>query len=250
VDAGRIGVARLMSAPGRRVSCNEVLRLARRVFQATGMGPGCETEPAQAVAWLEMHARAGLACLNADLEALAAAEPAAPRVARMVDGVETLDGQGGSALPVLQDAVALAGASRTPLRLAVDRVRTPGWLAPCLAAAGSDVPLWGIAESDGGVLRVTRGPGGMVLHGVVGLDVLAGRGCAIRLGDGPPPTPPGAGWALEAADLRRRREEALRAGVMVDAVVWDALSAFARRALVPASEHSRRRGAGGGDDNL
>jgi hypothetical protein len=239
-----------MPAAHRRVSGNEVLRLARRVFQAMGVGPGGEVEPAKAVVWLEMHALGGLACLQADLEALQSVAPGRHRMVQRVAGVETLDGEGGSALFALQDAVALALASPSPVCVAIDRVRTPCWLAPCLAAAAAGPRLWGMAESDGWVLEVARAPEGVVLHGVESVDALAGRRCAIRIGDGPPPAPPVAAWTLDADALRRRRAHALDAGVTVDAALWDALSAIARRTLVPASEHSRRHGAGGGDDNL
>ncbi len=233
----------------RRMSVNEVLRLARRVLIATGAGPGCEEEPAQAVTWLQARGLDGLAALHADLDALRRVPPSAPRVVRDVDGRLELQAHGASALYLLLDAVALVAAEQCPLSIA--GARSPLWLAPCLAlAAPPGADRWGAAAAAGetvlqvavdarGAVAVHGGPAGHALHGLA---------CDLTLGHGAPP-PWRARWSLDASELDRRHGTAVREGVHAPAQVFAELAVVSRGALVPESERSRERGAGGGDDN-
>jgi len=159
-----------------------------------------------------------------------------------------LQGHGASGLILLLDAVALAVAEGAPVR--VSALCSPLWLAPCLAAGARGTALWGAAVAGGEtVLQVAvDAAGAAVRKGGPPPHALHGLACEVRLGQGAPPAAP-AGWALKAGVLERRRHGAVRDGVQVPAAAWEALAVFARQALVPESEASRARGAGGGDDN-
>ncbi len=64
-----------------------------------------------------------------------------------------------------------------------------------------------------------------------------------------PPPRPGFVESVNADELARRFVSSLDRGIPVDVIVWREIDAIAGRVQVPASEESRRKGAGGGDAN-
>ena len=73
--------------------------------------------------------------------------------------------------------------------------------------------------------------------------------CSLVLDREPPAALPPGGWQVDHDGLEARHRAALDRGVTLDAHDWKRLGLVAQEALVPESEASRERGAGGGDDN-
>jgi len=247
----------------RRVSLNEVLRIARRAMLALGIGPSGDREPGEAVAWLESRGLGGVWTLAADVDALRARGAAAPAIREQAPQRLRLDAGGASGLllaPLAVDWLAAhAAAEGAGVRrdeavgagVVVERLRSPLWVLPALAAAAG-VGIWAQARDAAGapVLCADRGEGGPSLMLWHPPQTLAGRCVDLELGAGSPsPAAGGAQRTLAAADLDAAHRAALERGCRVDAQRWQRLLAVAREVLVPESQQSRTRGAGGGDDD-
>ncbi len=241
----------MAAAPGR-VTVNEVVRVSRRVFAALGTGPGCEREGADAVAWLETRGLAGLATLHADLPALRRLGATPWQVRHESPGRLEMDGRGGSAVLAAPAVVDWLAGEGEAAGVELASVRSPLWLLPPLAARCTETVAWLEARGPGLLLRAwCDGAGGFEVTLPDPPARLAGRIVDVRGGrGGPPAAPPDpATPQLAAPDLDRRQWAALRDGLAVPRDLWHALVAVAREVLVPESEQSRARGAGGGDDN-
>jgi hypothetical protein len=84
-----------------------------------------------------------------------------------------------------------------------------------------------------------------VMTGDLPVDVvLSGMMTAVRA-----PARPRSVQVVDAARLDDALNRSLAEGIAVDDAVWARIGAVASRVLVPASEESRARGAGGGDAN-
>lgn len=246
-----------------RVSQNEVYRTAQRALEAAGAPFGLDRDGALAVAWLEARQLPGLELLAVALGRLDGAFDsfAAPEL----DGTPAVLDLAGRPAVVASGAVLdclglLRDRRGGPAPLSLRRCRWPLFLLPALAAAsvgGTGFLLrWRygaatvtcIAEPSGRcriVLESSRIDLGQVVRSSGPVEVLvqertssvrhAGRADHARIVDAE---------TLEAA-LRRT----LTAGILVDDALWARIGEVAARVLVPPSDESRQRGAGGGDPN-
>lgn len=196
-------------------SLNEIAVLSRKAARGAGMAWGLAEEAGDAVRWLEERGLPGCRALAGSL------------VRRDGCGTPRRDGivwtaQGAALCPVTLGA-AIAD---DPVRLEGFRARAviePILLAPFVAWAGRPATLaW-----DSAVLSIRNGTlrlAGNALSGTP-VDVVAARA------SGQP------------------RQPTIRSRADVDASTLTTLDLFAQRTYAPATEASRRTGAGGGDAN-
>jgi len=245
-------------AGGRRVTINEVLRLSRRVFLALGVGPGCEREPAQAVTWLEARGLPGLATLAADLERLRGAAAQGLRIAAEEGagpGELRVDAGAGATLWAASGAVDWLLSRPPGARVRIGNAFSPLWPVPLLAARSAERGFWLEARGPDAALQlVAHGTGddalGVETSG--SLQALAGAQTEVVIGTGPLPRPArleAPAVTLDAVTLDSRHRDSLHHGLRADPEIWERLLALGRESLVPASQASLARGAGGGDDN-
>lgn len=215
------------SASAPRRTLNEVETTVRKAALGAGLGEGLAEDTARATAWLAAH---GLPSVETALEALGQdAAEAARQGARVV--------RDGSVARFPQAAVAVAGPSALDL-LAAGPDGTEAFLeapdAPLLVlglAGAAAIPI--VIDGDGQPLA-RIGPGGAWASE----GVREQRPSVVRLA-GPIPT------GAEQEGLVPLRPSDASVAIAVDA--WAALSALAARRLVPATDASRRHGAGAGE---
>jgi hypothetical protein len=239
-----------------QVSQFEIHRLVQRALEALGGGYGVDRDGARAVAWLEAHGLPGLAALAADLPGLERGIQS-PRLETGSSGNLAIDAGGTS-------AIAFAGAAIDLLctypaaegsGLHIRACRSALFLIPAAVenAAGAAVRLhWRHATVEIG------SRGGFRLFLAAGKDLVGSlleagpcdvevRKMSERL-SWPAPLP-GSVEDVNADELARRFARSLNRGITVDPLIWRRIDAVAARVQVPASEESRRKGAGGGDAN-
>jgi hypothetical protein len=246
------------------VSQNEIYRLTQRALEGSGAPHGTDRDGAFAVAWLEARGLPGLVLLAAALDRLEGAfAPLAPP--RRDDDAAVLDLQGrpviawgGAVLDCFE--LLTAGPAGAPL-LRVQSCRWPLFLLPFAARraeSGRGTRLrWG--EGDAAVFVSANPPGdpaagcrivcagdpdAVMMSDLPADVVLSGMMTAVRA-----PARPRSVQVVDAARLDDALNRSLAEGIAVDDAVWARIGAVASRVLVPASEESRARGAGGGDAN-
>lgn len=239
-----------------RVSQNEVYRVAQRALEALGAPHGVDTDGAGAVAWLEARGLPGVALLAMALGRLAGAfEPLTPPYRAEQEAVVDLAGRPAIAWAgsLVDGLDVLAGAGG---RLRLKACRWPLFLLPA-AGRGRGLRLrWPVGT---GTVACSADPAGGCR--IVGEGLAGSLDAALR-DDGPADVVlvtststvraaerSEVAQVLDAAALDERLGRTLAEGIEVEAAAWAAASAMARRVLVPASEQSRLRGAGGGDAN-
>jgi hypothetical protein len=242
------------------VSQNEVYRLTQRALEGSGAPHGTDRDGAYAVAWLEARGLPGLGMLAAALDRMEGAfAPLAPP--RREEDTAVLDLQGRPAVAwcgAVLDCFELltAGPAGVSL-LRVQSCRWPLFLLPFAARraeSGRGTRLrWGegasavflSADPAAGCRIVCAGDPDSVMTGDLPADVvLSGMMTAVRA-----PARPRSVQVVDAARLDAALQRSLAEGIAVDDSVWARVGAVASRVLVPASEESRARGAGGGDAN-
>jgi hypothetical protein len=245
------------------VSQNEVYRLTQRALEGSGAPHGIDRDGAFAVAWLEARGLPGLAMLAAALDRMQGAF-AALAPPRRDDDAAVLDLQGRPAIAwggAVLDCFELMTAS--PAGASLLRVRSCRWplfllpFAARRAESGRGTRLrWGegetavflSADAAAGCRIVCAGESGDLAAAMTGdlqADVvLSGMMTAVRA-----PARPRSVQVVDAARLDAALNRSLAEGIAVDDAVWARIGAVASRVLVPASEESRARGAGGGDAN-
>jgi len=235
-----------------QVSQFEIHRLIQRAMEALGAGYGVDRDAARAVTWLQARGLPGLAVFDRELSALESGLP----VARLQgeSGGETIIELGGSAIACAGAVADLALAKFrqfTNARIRLRACTAPLFLIPALV----DAALPGASLNwlvDGGEVSVIAGGGEatVFLPPEMSLnEALAGpRGDTLLSVPALAP-PPDLVAALSPAQMADRLNWVLSRGVDVDPALWRRLDAVAARVQVPASEESRKRGAGGGDVN-
>jgi len=244
-----------------RASKYEVHSLCKRAFAGLGFVDGADDDAAAMVAWAEVNGLRGLQRLAAVLDGLDGSQSGRLELIARDRCSAELDAGGQSVLAVGPAAVELAGV----LAAASDRAEVllrdcrdqpfAVSLAAGLAARGQRVELrWREGDEllhcccDGGAARLYRGPA----DGAIAADLLqirvapAGQYSAGQYSAGQPPADERpADWSLDA-DIAHC---ALARGIQPPEALWQSLLGYGQRRLVPATEASRQRGAGGGDAN-
>lgn len=246
-----------------RVSQNEVYRLAQRALEGSGAPYGTDRDGAFAVAWLEARGLPGLVLLAAALDQLEGAFAPLPPPRREGEAaILDLEGRpavawGGSVFDCFE---LLTGRPAGASLLRVRSCRWPLFLLPFAARraeSGRGTRLrWG--EGEGAVFltadpatgcRIVCAGEGRDLAAVMNGDlpaevVLSGMMTAVRS-----PARPRSVQVVDAIRLDAALDRSLAEGIDVDDALWARVADAASRVLVPASEESRARGAGGGDAN-
>lgn len=244
-----------------RISQNEIYRMGQRALEGAGAPYGLDREGARATAWLEARGLPGLAILAASLPAMGGAfAPLPPPRQRGSAGELDLAERpclawAGAVLDCFTLLVPDAGAD-----LLVRRARWPLSLLPALvpmARRGRGLRLSWEGQGGGficsvgptGACRIagTRLPGGLrqALLSPDPVDAaIRDARSAVR---GPDRDP--AARVIDDAALDAALGRSLAEGVEVEDALWNTITTAAARVLVPASEESRARGAGGGDAN-
>jgi hypothetical protein len=244
-----------------RVSQNEVYRTARRALEAAGAAYGVDRDGAHAVAWLAAHGLPGPALLAASLDLMDGAfAPLSPP--RRVPGTPTID-LGGR--PAVAWAAALIDCLDLAQRAGMERLRLracrwPLFLLPAALRyaergraiqlrwnAGAAVVICGLDSASGCRIVVEDGPadlGSLFLNSAPVAVVLDAAGRNSRAGERAAKV-----QLVDAAALDAALTRSLSEGIEVDAAIWARIAGAAQLVLVPASEESRTRGAGGGDAN-
>lgn len=246
-----------------RVSQNEVYRAAQRALEAAGAPFGIDRDGALAVAWLEARQLPGLDLLAVALGRLDGAF--GPFAAPEMDSTPAvLDLEGRPALAasgaVLDCLGLLRDRQEQPVRLSIRRCRWPLFLLPALAtAAGGGTGFllrWRygaakvtcIAEPTGRcriVLESSRIDLGQVVRSSGPVEALVqDRTSSVRQASRADPA-----RIVDAETLEVALRRTLTAGILVDDALWTRIGEVAARVLVPPSDESRQRGAGGGDPN-
>jgi hypothetical protein len=245
------------------VSQNEVYRLTQRALEGSGAPHGTDRDGAFAVAWLEARGLPGLVLLAAALDRMEGAfAPLAPPRREEETAILDLQGRpavawGGAALDCFE--LLTAGPAGASL-LRVQSCRWPLFLLPFAARraeSGRGTRLhWGEGESavflsadPAAGCRIVCAGEDRDFASVMAADppkdvVLSGMMTAVRA-----PARPRSVQVVDAARLDAALNRSLAEGIAVDDAVWARVGAVASRVLVPASEESRTRGAGGGDAN-
>ena len=225
------------------VTLNEVQRACQKALFGAGVPAGLDDDAANATVWLEARGLSALAAFAGALESCAQ-DPSGCTVTETAPGV--VDASGCSATLagslVIDLAVARANAKGTAT-LKVTRLKDPQFLVPWAAEYFEDD--WGFSLTWNGRAASVHSAGGVMLLGDWAspdegpCDVTV----ACRYsepGGSNEPLP----VAYRGADLESRAKLTLSTGLEVDDAVWQMISRHAQRALVPATEESRARGAG------
>ena len=220
------------------------------------MPAGLDIEVAQATAWLVAR---GLPAFDSLIQGLGRASDRQAFCFSEVasgDPLNATNKEGALIAPALVDLV-VANAGETVGRLAVGSLCAALYLLPAAARYASDgwcfhfelLGAGGVAfqlqvEPDAGVsIAATRDGDVTALEGISGLDVQA---CCTRSIDALPNRDESSTTILaDAASLAEVEAKTLGNGVEVESETWDLLTTFALKVLVPATEESRQRGAGG-----
>jgi hypothetical protein len=242
-----------------QVSQFEIYRICQRTLEGLGAPYGIDRDGAAAAVWLEARGLPGLACLAGDLEQLqkpSAFAGLSPR--RSGTGSAELDAVNRPAIAFAGGAVdyLLPLALRAPDgrgQLTIRQCRSPLFLLPAAIAAASAEARLRLAWGD---IAFDIGPDALAVEVASHrswLEALSEAGPAtVRLehhrGMTPASGPASKDESIQA-QLALAYERSLQQGVWVHDGLWQRLSKTAARVQVPASEASRRKGAGGGDAN-
>ena len=246
------------------VSWNELQRTCQKAFRGLGVPAGADDDSAFAVLWLQSRGFDALTPLDAALSALECASPRPLRLARREGEVDRLDAGGQPAVSIASDALdfavarAVEGGTRAEVLLV--RVKGGSFVAGALArrpmsGCSARVEWWdgetqlGLDVASDGTCRLSAAPPDRA-----GADGGLGRETVRILVDGPGR----ARWmewnspqcvTADDAELERRTMHSVTHGIDVPDGSWTRLLAFAKQTLVPATNASRERGAGGGEYN-
>jgi len=246
-----------------RVSQNEVYRLAQRALEGSGAPHGIDRDGAFAIAWLEARGLPGVAMLAAALDRMEGAFAPLPPPHRVGEAA-ILDLEGRPAVAwgagVFDCFELLTSGPAAASLLHVRSCRWPLFLLPFAARraeSGRGTRLrWGegetavflTADPAAGCRIVCAGEGRDLAAAMTGdllADVvLSGMMTAVRS-----PARPRSVQVVDTARLDAALQRGLAEGIAADDALWARIAAVASRVLVPASEESRARGAGGGDAN-
>ena len=246
------------------VSWNELQRTCQKAFRGLGVPAGADDDSASAMLWLQARGLDALTPLGAALSALECAIPRPLRLARREGEVAMLDAGGQPAVSIASDALdfAVARAVEGGTRAEVLLVRVEGgcFVAGALAhrpmsGCCARVEWWdgetqlGLDVASDGACRLSAAPPDRA-----GADGGPGRQTVRIVFDGSGRTR----WmewnsprsvTTDDAELERRAMHSVTHGIDVPDALWIRLLAFAKRTLVPATNASRERGAGGGEYN-
>lgn len=242
------------------VSRNEVYRVAQRALESVGAAYGTDRDGAAAVAWLEARGLPGVELLAAALDRLPGAfEPLTPP--REEDGRSVIDlaGRPSIAWPGtlidFADLVADQGRAlvvqdcRWPLFLVAAAAQRPEGSRPLtLRWSLGEGSITGVVHSGSSCRIVGEQLKGNLAEALrddnpTDVTVTASRS-NVRAAERAAPAE-----VLGAEALDEALQRSLADGIAVDPEVWRRVSEAAKHVLVPPSDISRRRGAGGGDDN-
>lgn len=238
-------------------SLNEVDRICQKAAEAAHAPAGLDTDAARGAAWLVARGLPALGDLTHDLTRFPDLA-AACRFHRkdLRDGVVEADGKAGAAIaPLLIDLlVARATADGGPGKLRVSGLTAPLFLLPPAvhyAEAGWHVRLSLAADPARAELRAAGGDA-LVLGSAADIADLfeTGRRWTLEAVCARAPDYPDDGdeprlsVLCNAKELAAAAAASLADGVSPDPEAWARLQLLAAKVLVPASEQSRRRGAG------
>lgn len=243
-----------------RVSRNEVYRMAQRALDSVGAAYGVDRDGAAAVAWLEARGLPGVELLVAALDRLPGAfEPLEPP--REEDGRSVIDLAGRPSLACpgtlidYADLVADQGRAlvvhscRWPIFLLAAAAQRPEGSRPLtLRWSPGEGCITGVVHSGSSCRIVGEGLSGDLAQALrdgspADVTVTASRS-NVRTTERATPA-----QVLGAEALDEALQRSLADGIAVDPAVWTRASEAAKQVLVPPSDTSRSRGAGGGDDN-
>ena len=243
-----------------RVSQFEIYRICQRALEGLGAPYGIDRDGAAAAVWLEARGMPGLALLAGDLERLEKPNAFAGLAPHMT-GAQSAELDAGG-----RSAIVFAGAAADFLlllafrsadgrgQLDIQHCRSPLFLLPPAVAAVSAKASLRLAWGD---VAVDIGPDGLSVQTASGrpwrMALSAAGPVSVRLEYHRSAAPPASGSGSKdesiQAQLAFAYDRSLQEGVTVDEEIWQRLSAIAAWVQVPASEVSRRTGAGGGDAN-
>lgn len=240
-----------------RRSLNEVERTCQKAAEGAGAPAGLDVDAGRGAAWLAARGLPVLAELAHDLTSFADLA-AACRFDRECAHAATLqadDKAGAVVAPLLIDLlVARAASEEAPAALAVGGLTAPLFLLPPAARYGAEgwcFQLSLASDARRAALHVADGGRAEILaHADCDVAALFAGGrawtleaaCApARLATGDAPS---LGVLRNAEHLAAAAEKSLAEGVSPDPEAWERLNRLATKVLVPASEQSRRRGAG------
>ena len=247
------------------VSWNELQRTCQKALRGLGVPAGADDDAAFAVLWLQARGFDALTPLDAALSALERTPPRPLRLERRDDGVDVLDAAGQPAVSVASDALDLALARAFEQGACSDALLTRVEGGIVVAGTLPQRPIPGDRRAEvhwrergvrcrldiaaDGECRVCTTTGQGAEHGLgLGRD-------AVRIVLGEPRRGQGAerglSWSIDAdhGTLEHRAMDSVTRGIEVPGALWTRLLEFAKRTLVPASNASRERGAGGGEYN-
>ncbi len=236
------------------VSANEVLRTVEWILRGRGIDCGNEDAAAHAATWLALAYPGALAGLLSELAVVGAVAPLAPLSLERVNRRAVIDAGGASALLVFPLVLDWLAAIDWPGDVEVDlkRLASPLWCLGHLARLDGAPALRVVArDSDGACAIVARRAANARVDAALAESTAIWGRCFDTTIErsGEPLDERGYAERLSADRLSEMRRRALASGIRVSSCDWQALSAHAYEAFVPASVTSRERGAGGGDDN-
>ena len=253
-----------------RRTLNEVHRTCQKAAEGAGAPAGLDSDAAEAAVWLAARGLDVLDGLAGELERLAGQ----PEGCALEDGapLDATGKAGALVAPLLVDLLVAralsdgrAMADGRARRLEVTGLTSPLFLLPPAARYAADGWHFRFALAGDARYVLSAGPDGAAILGPAGTgagggagalagaagfglratcarsaDGLAEDGEAGLTEDGEPDLAVLADAESLTAAAARNWEE----GVQASPALWDRLQVFARKTLVPATEESRRRGAG------
>jgi hypothetical protein len=225
------------------LSLNEIEVTVRKAALGAGLPLGLAEDAGAVAGWL---AAGGFPVAELMQEALASPHAGEPRLLRAGQIYRSAAGEGPcSALRLLPSAcdlvlAAASGGGGTAVEAVVD-LPVLAVAQAAIACAGGATPL---AVEIEGRLRAATGGGRTAIVGTAA-ELSELRSAPVRI-RGVRDEDFTAASAERTADLARARRSALEAGVRVEEAAWRQIETLAARTLVPATAHSRERGAGAG----
>ncbi len=240
-----------------KVSINEVERLVEKAARGMGAFPGADTDAGLIVAWLAVHGLPGVALAARDLADTAEIIDCGALTISGGPGRWQVDAGGRSLLLIagtlLDLAVAdAARAADSVGRIQVSSARSPLFLIPVAVQAAEPDRAFSFESTNRlARIRVAVAGDGPRVEWRATADLTGTDPTDITIVYGP--VPDGSdrlAAGLSADDLAGQEKNAFATGVLVEEGPWAVLGNLTARTLVPASETSRRRGAGAEvDDN-
>ena len=224
----------LIGEPSVKCSLNEVLSLAAKASRGAGLPWGLAEEAASAVHWLHEFGWPGTDLLCGCLQDFAKGAVALfDGLPEQPVGVWSADSKALSPIllgTIINDRVQRIAAGE---QVATKRVGWPLLVLPFVAGATARVECSMALEWPGTCLYVR---GGACVHVAEDATLLTSgaRGMSCRMISNE---------SIPSAALSARRR-AVGSGTVMSRQTWEVLTEFARGTYVPASRHSRARGAG------